>query len=81
MKNKVIVLGEKDVDRLERVSLESLTAAKYIANGGEVVGVLLGKDLQTIAKEMIHYGADRTIIIEDETFKDYSSEQLCSSHI
>ena len=79
MKNKVIVLGEKDVDRLERVSLESLTAAKYIANGGEVVGVLLGEDLQTIAKEMIHYGADRTIIIEDETFKDYSSDSYAQA--
>ncbi len=42
MSRKVLVLGEVRDGSLRNVSFEAIAAAKTIASGGEVVGVLIG---------------------------------------
>ncbi|WP_318614340.1 electron transfer flavoprotein subunit alpha/FixB family protein [Sporosarcina sp. YIM B06819] len=74
MSNKVVVLGETREGTLRNVSFEVIAAAKKISGGGEVVGVLLGDAVQSLAVEMIQYGADRVVTVEHPHLKQYTSD-------
>jgi len=74
MARKVLVLGEVKDCQLRGVSFEALAAAKAISEGGEIVGVLLGESVQSLANSLIHYGADRVVIVEDEKLSHYTPD-------
>ncbi|MBS4194910.1 electron transfer flavoprotein subunit alpha/FixB family protein [Lederbergia citri] len=74
MAKKVLVLGELREGSLRNVSFEAIAAGKQIANGGEVIGVLVGDKINDQAKEMLQYGADRVLTVEDEKLKHYTSD-------
>ncbi|MET3574596.1 electron transfer flavoprotein subunit alpha/FixB family protein [Bhargavaea ullalensis] len=74
MSNKVIVLGEVRDGALRNVSFEAIGAAKTVAGGGEIVGVLIGDDVQGVAQEMSAYGADRVVTVEHPHLKHYTSD-------
>ena len=74
MAKKVLVLGEVRGEELRNVSFEAIAAGKEIASGGEVVGVLLGENVTDLGKEMIAYGADRVVVVNDEKLKNYTPD-------
>jgi electron transfer flavoprotein alpha subunit len=74
MARKVLVLGEVRDGSLRNVSFEAIAAAKKVAEGGEVVGVLIGETVSALGTELVHYGADRVVIVEDEKLKQYTSD-------
>ncbi|AXI40282.1 MAG: electron transfer flavoprotein subunit alpha/FixB family protein [Bacillaceae bacterium] len=74
MARKVFVLGEIRDQFLRNVSFEALAAGKIISEGGEVVAGLIGENVRTLANDMIYYGADRVVIVEDEKLKYYSPD-------
>ncbi|WP_066365921.1 electron transfer flavoprotein subunit alpha/FixB family protein [Neobacillus fumarioli] len=74
MSRKVLVLGEVREGSLRNVSFEAISAAKTVAEGGEVVGVLIGDAVSALGSELIKYGADRVVIVEDEKLKQYTSD-------
>ncbi|WP_018664920.1 electron transfer flavoprotein subunit alpha/FixB family protein [Heyndrickxia acidiproducens] len=74
MSRKVLVLGEVRDGSLRNVTFEAIAAGKTVAEGGEVVGVLIGESVQALGKEMIQYGADRVVTVEDEKLKRYSPD-------
>jgi electron transfer flavoprotein alpha subunit len=74
MARKVLVLGEVRDGSLRNVSFEAVAAGKTAAEGGEVVGVLIGESVSALAQEMIHYGADRVVAVEDEKLKQYTPD-------
>ncbi|PLS16924.1 electron transfer flavoprotein subunit alpha [Bacillus sp. M6-12] len=74
MSRKVLVLGEVRDGALRNVSFEAIAAAKMAAEGGEVVGVLIGDGVQSLGQSLIHYGADRVVAVEDEKLKQYTSD-------
>ncbi|WLR50154.1 electron transfer flavoprotein subunit alpha/FixB family protein [Bacillus tianshenii] len=74
MGRKVLVLGEVRDGALRNVSFEAVAAGKTIAEGGEVVGVLCGDNVSGVANELIAYGADRVLTVEDEQLKNYTSD-------
>jgi electron transfer flavoprotein alpha subunit len=74
MSRKVVVLGEVRDGSLRNVSFEAIAAAKTVAEGGEVVGVLVGASVSALSTELIHYGADRVVVVEDEKLKLYTSD-------
>jgi len=74
MAKKILVLGEIRDGSLRNVSFESIAAAKLAAVGGEVVGVLLGDSVKTLGAELIQYGVDRVVTVEDEKLKQYSTD-------
>ncbi|MFY0757355.1 electron transfer flavoprotein subunit alpha/FixB family protein [Metabacillus dongyingensis] len=74
MARKVLVLGEVRDQSLRNVSFEAIAAGKTISEGGEVSAVLVGASVASLAEEMIHYGADRVIIVEDEKLKTYTPD-------
>ena len=74
MARKVLVLGELRNGSLRNVSFEAIGAAKVAAGEGEIIGVLIGDNVQSFGNELIQYGADRVVIVEDEKLKQYTSD-------
>jgi electron transfer flavoprotein alpha subunit len=74
MSRKVLVLGEVRDASLRNVTFEAIAAGKTIAEGGEVVGVLVGSSVSALGEELLHYGADRVVIVEDEKLTQYTSD-------
>lgn len=74
MGRKILVLGEVREGSLRNVSFEAVAAAKTASEGGEVVGVLVGDSVSSLGAELIQYGADRVVIVEDEKLKQYTSD-------
>ena len=74
MSKKVLVLGEVREGSLRNVSFEAIAAGKQIADGGEVVGVLIGDGVAGVANELIAYGADRVVTVEHPHLKTYTSD-------
>ena len=74
MSEKVLVLGESKEGVLRNVSFESIAAAKKISGGGEVVAILVGDAVQSLADDMIQYGADRVVTVEHPHLKQYTSD-------
>ncbi|MFF2455521.1 electron transfer flavoprotein subunit alpha/FixB family protein [Peribacillus simplex] len=74
MSKKVLVLGELRKGELRQVSFEAIAAAKTFADGGEVVGLLLGSEVTSLANTMIQYGADRILIAEHPDLRDYTTD-------
>lgn len=74
MSRKVIVLGEVRDGSLRNVSFEAVAAAKTVAEGGEVVGVLIGEAVSVLGSDLVKYGADRVVVVEDEKLKQYTSD-------
>lgn len=74
MTKKVLVLAETREGSLRNVSFEAIAAGKKIADGGEVVGVLIGEGVAGVANELIAYGADRVVTVEHPHLKTYTSD-------
>ncbi|MFD6440855.1 electron transfer flavoprotein subunit alpha/FixB family protein [Peribacillus sp. NPDC060186] len=74
MARKVLVLGEIRNVAIRNVSFEAIAAAKTVAEGGEVVGVLLSDSASDLAQEMIAFGADRVVVVENDKLKAYTSD-------
>ncbi|EHL73089.1 electron transfer flavoprotein subunit alpha/FixB family protein [Bacillus smithii] len=74
MARKVLVLGEVREGALRNISFEALSAGKTIAEGGEVVGVIIGDSIKNLGEQLIHYGADRVVVVENEQLKQYTSD-------
>ena len=74
MARKVLVLGETRDGSLRNVSFEAIAAGKTVAEGGEVVAVLVGDSVASLANELISYGADRVVTVEHANLKTYTSD-------
>jgi len=71
---KVLIVGEIRQGEVRNVSFEAIAAAKQIADGDEMVGLLLGEKATNLAKQMIYYGADRVLVSEHSDLKSYTSD-------
>jgi electron transfer flavoprotein alpha subunit len=74
MARKVLTLAEVRDSALRNVSYEAIAAGKTVAEGGEVVTVLAGESVGSLAQELIAYGADRVVTIEHANLKTYTSD-------
>ncbi len=74
MARKVLVLGEVREGSLRNVSFETIAAGKTVSEGGEVVGVLIGKSVSALGNDMIQYGADKVVVVEDDKLEQYTSD-------
>ncbi|MBT2754518.1 electron transfer flavoprotein subunit alpha/FixB family protein [Mesobacillus foraminis] len=74
MGRKVLVLGEIREGSLRNVSFEAVAAARTVAEGGEIVGVLIGDSVSALGQELISYGAERVIAVENEKLAQYTPD-------
>lgn len=74
MSKKVLVVGEVRNGDLRNVTFEAIAAGKVIAEGGEVIGVLLGENVDQLADSMFAYGADRVVVVNHALLKSYTTD-------
>ncbi|WP_017756051.1 electron transfer flavoprotein subunit alpha/FixB family protein [Calidifontibacillus oryziterrae] len=74
MARKVLVVGEVRDGNLRNVSFEAIAAGKLVAEGGEVVAVLMGESVQSQGNAMIQHGADRVVVVENPQLKNYTPD-------
>ncbi|OYT61655.1 MAG: electron transfer flavoprotein subunit alpha [Thermofilum sp. ex4484_15] len=69
----VLVYAECKRRKLNRITLELLSAGRYLAGklNSEVSAVLIGYKVRELAKELICYGADRAYVVDHQSFRYY----------
>ncbi|KYH29328.1 MULTISPECIES: electron transfer flavoprotein subunit alpha/FixB family protein [Clostridium] len=72
----VWVYAEQRDGELQKVALELLGKGREIADklGTELTAVLLGNKVDDLAKELLAYGADKVLYIEDEKLAHYTTD-------
>ncbi|WP_129688023.1 electron transfer flavoprotein subunit alpha/FixB family protein [Gottfriedia acidiceleris] len=71
---KVLVLTEAKAGNLRSVSLEALTAARRIAEGGEIIAVAIGSNSTHYANILGKHGANKVYIISNEKLDVYTTD-------
>lgn len=76
MYENVAVFIEQRENIIQSVSLELLAVARILADevSENVIAIVLGNNIESIAKECIYYGADHVILVDDICLKEYSTE-------
>lgn len=72
----VWVFAEQRDGQLQKVSLELLGKGRELADklGVELTALLLGSDIDNIAKELVAYGADKVIYADSPLLKHYTTD-------
>lgn len=73
----VYVFAEQRDGQIQPVALELLGKARDLADVLEekVVAVLLGRNIKDKAKDLIAYGADEVVVMDNPLLKDYITEE------
>ena len=81
MSKDVFVFVEQRDGKLQRVGYELIGEATSLAQdlGQKVVAVLLGDNVFHHAEELIRYGADQVIIVENPILREYMTEPYAKS--
>jgi electron transfer flavoprotein alpha subunit len=74
MTHKVLIIAEEKDAKLRNVSLEALTVAHQLADGGEIVAALLGSDAQHHIEELSRYGANKVYVVDHEALEQFSTD-------
>ncbi len=71
----ILTWAELANGKITRPSLELLTPARDLANslraGTKVRTLLIGHNIEDLAKELIYHGSDEVIIVDDERLEEY----------
>jgi electron transfer flavoprotein alpha subunit len=71
----ILTWAEVVNSKISRPSLELLTPARNLAsslgNDTKVITLLIGKDVNNLAKELISYGSDEVVVVNDERLQEY----------
>jgi electron transfer flavoprotein alpha subunit len=72
----VAVFCEITAGKLARISTEGLGIGKTLADqlGQELVAIVVGSDVGSVAKEAIAYGASKVYAVDDALLKNYQSD-------
>ncbi|AXF55835.1 electron transfer flavoprotein subunit alpha/FixB family protein [Salicibibacter kimchii] len=74
MPEKVLVLAEVSEGELRNVSFETIAAGRKIAGDNEVVALLVGDNVSDLSENLIHHGADRVLVAENQNLKNYTTD-------
>ena len=74
MSRKVLVFAEGRDNKLRNVSLEALSIAKKIADGGEVSAAIFGSKAEQFIETLGHYGADQVFVVKNPSFDQYVTD-------
>ncbi|MBR1627093.1 MAG: electron transfer flavoprotein subunit alpha/FixB family protein [Bacteroidales bacterium] len=74
-KNIFVFVEQRD-GKIQNVGLELLGKARELADnlGQEVHALFLGQNIKSQAQELIAYGADKVLLVEDESLAVYTTE-------
>ncbi len=80
MSNNVFVWIEQTDGKAASIAWQALGAARDVAVdlGGKLVAIILGENVDELATQAIHYGADLAFVANDATFKSFRLEPYAS---
>ena len=78
MANKVWVFVDQFKGDANQASWEAIGAGKMLAEqlGGGVTALVFGSQVENIAEETFHYGADEVILANDATLAEFRAEPV-----
>jgi electron transfer flavoprotein alpha subunit len=76
MSNGVWIIAEQREGKLKKVSFELLTIGRKLASkiGEPLASILIGYEVEKLAKELEAYGPEKIFVCDDEVLKNYSNE-------
>jgi electron transfer flavoprotein alpha subunit len=76
MSSNVFVWIEQTNSTADHISWETLGAARKVSDdlSGKLIAVVLGENVDDLAKQAIQYGADSAFIVDDSTLKHFRLE-------
>jgi electron transfer flavoprotein alpha subunit len=77
----MLVFAETRDGQLRNVSLESLSAAKKLANGGIIQAVLFGSETSVHVETLAHYGVDKVYVVENTQLNQYTNDAYTQAFI
>ncbi|WP_209124604.1 electron transfer flavoprotein subunit alpha/FixB family protein [Alkalihalobacillus sp. BA299] len=82
MSRNILVFVETKGQKLRNVTLEALSAAQQVADGGTIQAVLLGTDFEKdVPKILAEYGANQIYSVKDEQLNQYTSEAYSQAFV
>lgn len=80
MANKVWVFVDQFKGDANQASWEAIGAGKMLAEqlGGGVTALVFGSQVESVAQETFHYGADEVMLADDATLADFRAEPYAS---
>ncbi|MEW9670525.1 electron transfer flavoprotein subunit alpha/FixB family protein [Ammoniphilus sp. 3BR4] len=81
MSRNILVVAETRDGQLRNVSLEALSVARKIADGGEVSAVLVGRNENSHADKLARYGADKIYVLENDQLDQYTSSAYTQAFV
>ncbi len=75
MSQGILAFAEQREGSLKKAALEACSTAMKIKAelGGDVTAVVIGKNIQDIAKNLGAYGADHVLVFDQDNFEHYST--------
>ena len=75
------VFIETECGKPKNVGFELINAAKPLAQekGCELIAVVIGKDIEGVAKDAICYGADSAIIVDGAEYEYYTTDAFAKA--
>ena len=72
---KILAVAEQRDNKLKKASFEVVRAARSLADqtGGDVVALVLGSNVQSIAGDLGGYGAQKVVAVQQPKLEKYSS--------
>ena len=74
MMRNVLVFAEARDGQLRQVSLEALSAAHMVAEGGEVAAVMFGQDIGAHTATLGQYGASKVYAVTHDMLAHYTAD-------
>jgi electron transfer flavoprotein alpha subunit len=76
MSNGVWIIAEQREGKLKKVSFELLSIGGKLASkiGEPLASILIGYEVEKLAKELEPYGPEKIFVCDDEVLKNYSNE-------
>lgn len=74
MGKKILVLAETRNGSLRNISFEILSAAKQVADGGEIIASVFGSSAASFISPLAAHGADKVYTVTDERLDQYTSD-------
>jgi len=67
----------------KNVGLELLNQARVLADANQekVVAVVIGKEIDTVVKSAIAYGAEEVLLVEGDEYKDYTTDAYTNAMV
>jgi electron transfer flavoprotein alpha subunit len=72
---KILAFAEQRDNKFKKPAFEAVRTARMLADelGGEVVAIVIGGNVQSIAPSLGGYGANNVLVAEDEKLSSYAS--------